>query len=91
MVERDLDNVVEFYERFESEVLNEVATLAELLETAAVNIEDILMGTNFATKSSEDVKIIAIKLKEIVDTGSAKIKVLKKTAEAHVEREKRFR
>lgn len=89
-VDRDLENVVTFYEEFDSEVIQQIEMLAELMSSAADNIEDILYNTPFATKSSAELKEIAARLLQAVEQGGQKIHVLKKAAEEHVERGKRF-
>lgn len=89
-IDRDLEDVVTFYEKFDSEVIEPIRLLAEMLDSSADNVEDILYNTPFATKSSEELKEIAAQLFQAVEEDGQKILSLKKRAEDYVERSKRF-
>ncbi|MCI6042480.1 hypothetical protein MR857_03845 [bacterium] len=77
-VDRDIDVVIDFCEEFQSKYLDEMDKAASNLMVVANQIHGEMRGTKFATKSSEEVILMAKKLQQAVYTGEAKILELKK-------------
>lgn len=89
-VDRDLEEIIEFCKKFDSEVLQVIEENASSLSTLSGNIESALYNTQFATKASGTVKETATKLKSAVAQGEQRIREIQKKAEADLERSKTF-
>lgn len=89
-VDRDLEQIIEFCRRFDSEVLQVIEEHAGTLSTLSGNIESALYNTKFATNSSGTVRDAANKLKNAVNTGEQRIREIQRKAEEDLARQKEF-
>lgn len=89
-VDRDLEAIIEFCRKFDSDVLQKFEEQAAKLSSLSGNIESALYNTKFATNASGTVKDAATKIKNAVNTGEQRIREIQKKAEADLERQKGF-
>lgn len=90
MVDVDIEEVIDFCQRFEKEYINPSADVVSKLKIVANGIHSGLRGTKFATTSSAEVLEMAKTLEQILDMGEQRIRVLEKKAQSDLDRGKEF-
>ena len=90
MVDVDIEEVIEFCQRFEKEYINPSADVVSQMKNIASGIDSGLRSTKFATTSSSDVLTMANRLEQILDQGEQRIRVLEKKAQDDLDRGKAF-
>lgn len=90
MVDVDIEEVIEFCQRFEKEYINPMADVVSQMKTIASGIDSGLRGTKFATTSSSQVLEMAKQLEQILDQGDQRIRVLEKKAQDDLDRGRAF-
>ena len=90
MVDVDIEEVIEFCQRFEKEYINPSADVVSKMKNIANSIDSGLRGTKFATTSSTEVLTMANKLEQILGQGEQRIRVLEKKAQDDLDRGKEF-
>lgn len=90
MVDVDIEEVIEFCQRFEKEYIAPSLDVVSLMKNIANNIDSGLRGTNFATTSSSQVIEMAKQLETILDQGDQRIRVLERKAQDDLDRGRAF-
>ena len=90
MVDVDIDQVIDFCKRFDSEYIQPAQSETQAMKTVASGIESELRSTVFATKSSEKIMEMALKLERILDQGEVRIRELLRKAVDDRERGEEF-
>lgn len=90
MVDVDIEEVIQFCQRFEKEYINPSLDVVSNFKKVASNIESGLRSTAFATRSSEKVLTMANQLQKILEQGEQRIRELEKKASDDLERGREF-
>ncbi len=90
MVDVDIDQVIDFCKRFESEYISPAQSETQTMKQIASGVESELRSTAFATKSSEKIMEMAQKLETILDQGEVRIRELQRKAIDDKERGEEF-
>lgn len=83
-VDRDLEEIVDFCKKFRAN-LEKIGEEADTLQGLGGQINSALAGTEFATRSSDQVASTAKQVKNAVDQGEARILELQRRVERQIE------
>ncbi|MCD7819889.1 MAG: hypothetical protein LUH07_12710 [Lachnospiraceae bacterium] len=89
-VNRDLEDVIAFCDRFESEYLSIISENSSKLKTIASSVSSTLSGTEFATVASEKLEEAASQLMKAVSTGEERIREIRNNAQQQLEQKQQI-
>lgn len=89
-VDRDLDEIINFCNNFDSQYLQPMEALANELKGLTSKIESALYNTKFSTEASSSVSDTAAKIISAVNMGEQRIREIKKKTEKDRDDYERF-